>query len=98
MPKLLEKNIIEQKLKELNLNTDAPWQVIENKLYKDFIFEDFISAFGFMTKAAIIAQSMDHHPDWSNVYNKVTVKLSTHSANGITELDFNLAEAMEKCV
>ncbi len=95
MAKLLDKNMIEQKLKELNSGNVLQWKVIEGQLRKDFIFEDFVSAFGFMTKAAITAQVMDHHPEWSNVY-KVTVNLATHSSGGITNLDFQLAEAMEK--
>ncbi len=59
------------------------------------MFPDFVAAFGFMTQAAIHAQVMDHHPEWCNVYRKVDVRLTTHSAGGITGLDFELAARME---
>lgn len=98
MTELLSTTDVEKELAELNKNTNSLWECEENQLQKTFVFADFVSAFGFMTKVAIIAQSIDHHPDWSNVYNKVTVKLSTHSSGGITNLDFSLANAMEKCV
>jgi 4a-hydroxytetrahydrobiopterin dehydratase len=62
---------------------------------KTFKFDGFEAAFGFMTRVAIRAQSMDHHPDWSNAYNKVVVELSTHDAGGITTLDIELAEYMD---
>ena len=61
---------------------------------KKFAFKDFNAAFGFMTRAALIAEKMDHHPEWFNVYNSVEVTLSTHDAGGVTERDINLAEAM----
>jgi len=98
MPELLNKVDIEKRLLKINQNTNLFWKLEGKQLQKTFIFPDFISAFGFMTKVAIIAQSMDHHPNWSNVYNKVTVSLSTHSSGGITALDFTLAEAMEKSI
>jgi 4a-hydroxytetrahydrobiopterin dehydratase len=63
---------------------------------KTFKFKDFIEAFGFMTSSALVAQSMDHHPDWSNAYNKVEVTLSTHDAGGLTKNDFELAKAMDR--
>jgi 4a-hydroxytetrahydrobiopterin dehydratase len=63
---------------------------------KKFEFKDFSQAFGFMTRAALVAEKMDHHPEWFNVYNKVEVTLSTHDAGGVTELDVKLAEAMDK--
>ena len=62
---------------------------------KLFKFKDFNAAFGWMTRAALIAEKMDHHPEWSNVYNKVEVTLTTHSAGGVTEKDINLAKAMD---
>ena len=98
MAEVLDNENIEKRLIELNGNNKFPWEHNGNYLEKTFVFADFISAFGFMTEAAIIAQSMDHHPEWSNVYNKVTINLTTHSAGGITDHDFRLAEAMEKCV
>lgn len=63
---------------------------------KTFRFGNFVEAFGFMTKCAIHAEKLDHHPEWSNVYKTVEVKLTTHSAKGLTELDFKLAGKMEK--
>jgi 4a-hydroxytetrahydrobiopterin dehydratase len=63
---------------------------------RKFVFKDFNEAFGFMTRAALIAEKMDHHPEWFNVYRTVEVILSTHDAGGVTELDVKLAEAMNK--
>ncbi len=63
---------------------------------KKFVFKDFNQAFGFMTRAALVAEKMDHHPEWFNVYKTVEVALSTHDAGGVTELDVKLAEAMDK--
>ena len=63
---------------------------------RKFIFKDFNQAFGFMTRAALVAEKMDHHPEWFNVYKTVEVTLSTHDAGGVTELDVKLAEAMDK--
>lgn len=63
---------------------------------KTFTFRNFNEAFGFMTRAALIAEKLDHHPEWSNVYKTVIVTLSTHDAGGLTELDVKLAEAMDK--
>ena len=63
---------------------------------KKFVFNDFNQAFGFMTRAALVAEKMDHHPEWFNVYKNVDVTLSTHDAGGLTELDVRLAEAMDK--
>ena len=63
---------------------------------KSFVFKDFITAFGWMTRISLIAEKMDHHPEWFNVYNKVNVTLSTHDAGGVTELDIKLAKEMDK--
>ena len=73
------------------------WKEIDNKLIAEFQFDDFISAFAFMTKVAILAEKMDHHPFWTNVYNKVTIELSTHDAgNIVTEKDHQLAKEIDK--
>lgn len=74
----------------------SAWDISDDHLHKQFIFSNFIEAFGFMTRAAIIAEAMNHHPEWSNVYKKVDVKLTTHEAGGLTELDFELATRMEQ--
>ena len=72
------------------------WSINRGNLHRVFEFKDFSHAFGFMTRVALAAEKMDHHPDWSNVWNKVTVDLSTHSAGGITRNDFDLAEKMQQ--
>ena len=72
------------------------WSVVNGNLHRVFEFKDFSAAFGFMTRVAIAAEKMDHHPDWSNVWNKVTVDLSTHSAGGLTKNDFELAGKMQQ--
>ncbi len=73
------------------------WIEKDNKLKAEFQFEDFISAFGFMTKVALLAEKMNHHPFWSNVYNKVTIELSTHDAGDIvTNKDREMAMAIDK--
>jgi len=63
---------------------------------KTFVFKDFNAAFGFMTRAALVAEKMDHHPEWFNVYKTVEVTLSTHDAGGVTELDIRLAAEMDR--
>ncbi len=72
------------------------WSIADGKLHRELGFPNFIEAFGFMTRAAIVAQSMDHHPEWSNVYGTVVVDLVTHSAGGITENDLALASAFDE--
>jgi len=70
------------------------WSVKDEKLHKDFEFGDFNEAFGFMTRAAMEIEKMNHHPEWFNVYNKLSVDLMTHDAGGITENDINLAKIL----
>jgi len=73
------------------------WKEENNKLKRVFTFKDFIEAFGFMAKVALIAEKMDHHPDWSNSWNKVTIELSTHSEGSkVTDKDHKLAKAIDK--
>ena len=72
------------------------WSIENDKLHREFIFANFVEAFGFMTKAAILAEKANHHPEWFNVYKKVVVDLTTHEAGGITERDFALAKQMER--
>ncbi len=74
----------------------SSWSVENDKLHREYVFGNFVQAFGFMTEAALIAERTDHHPEWFNVYKKVVVDLATHEAGGITERDFNLAKSMEK--
>ena len=86
---------IEHALQELNAGAAARWQICQGKLNKEFRFKDFVEAFGFMTKVALVAEAMNHHPEWFNVYATVRVDLATHDAGGITELDFALAKRIE---
>lgn len=72
------------------------WTGGDDFITKVFKFSDFAHAFGFMTRIAIIADKMDHHPEWFNVYNRVDVTLTTHDAGGVTEKDVTLAKAMEE--
>ncbi len=77
----------------------VPEWLLENaKLRRELRFSDFVAAFGFMTSVALIAEKHDHHPEWFNVYNKVTIELTTHSAGGITAKDFALAAAIDGLV
>ncbi len=78
---------------------DLPGWAVEaggSAIVRTFRFADFGAAFGFMTHAAIVAEKMDHHPEWSNAYNRVLVRLSTHDAGGVTDRDIALAEAMDR--
>ena len=77
------------------LNND--WKIVDNRdaIFKKFKFKSFIQAFSWMTSVAIIAEKMDHHPEWANVYNAVEVTLTTHSAGGLTKLDLALARKMD---
>jgi 4a-hydroxytetrahydrobiopterin dehydratase len=72
------------------------WSVVNGNLHRVFEFEDFAQAFAFMTRVALAAEKMDHHPDWSNSWNKVTVDLATHSAGGLTKNDFDLAAKIQE--
>ena len=74
----------------------AGWTLEENTIIRNFKFKSFVDAFSFMTAIALIAEKMNHHPDWSNSYNKVNVTLTTHEANGITQRDFDLASSIDR--
>jgi len=67
------------------------WSLVQGKLHREFRFPDFVTAFGFMTRAALVAEAMDHHPEWRNVYGRVEIDLTTHDAGGITQQDVRLA-------
>jgi 4a-hydroxytetrahydrobiopterin dehydratase len=71
------------------------WALRDGKLHREYVFPDFVQAFGFMATAAIAIEAMNHHPDWSNVWNKVTVDLVTHDSGGVTAKDIALAEKLE---
>jgi 4a-hydroxytetrahydrobiopterin dehydratase len=71
------------------------WTIKNNALVREFIFKDFVEAFGFMSKVALLAEAQGHHPEWTNVYNRLTIKLSTHDAgNTVTAQDYRLAESI----
>lgn len=92
-PEKLDEQDIRQQLSSLkgwNLTGD------DDRISRQFEFKDFSEAFGFMTRAALVAEKLDHHPNWSNVYNKVEVALTTHDVGGVTSLDINLAKVMDK--
>ena len=77
--------------------THPHWQRVDGRdaITRDFVFADFKAAFGFMTRVALLAEGMNHHPEWFNVYNKVSITLSTHDAGGLTQNDTRLAAAIE---
>ncbi len=72
------------------------WALRDGKLHREYRFADFVEAFGFMAAAALVAERMDHHPEWFNVWNTVRIDLTTHAAGGVTTRDFALAAAMER--
>ena len=76
----------------------SSWTIQNGKLHKEFVFGDFVEAFSFMTKVALHAEKMNHHPEWFNVYNRVKVDLMTHDAGGITANDVELAKFMDSLV
>ena len=88
---LLKKNELKSFTEEF-----SNWSLTENQICKEFKFTNFIDAFAFMTKIALLAEKMDHHPEWSNVYSKVKIKLTTHDLKGLSNLDIELAIAIEK--
>jgi 4a-hydroxytetrahydrobiopterin dehydratase len=89
-----------KKLSEAEINALLPkvsgWTVVNGKLHREFACKDFVTAFGNMTRAALVAEKMDHHPEWFNVWNKVVIDLTTHSVTGISDYDFKLAEKINE--
>ena len=85
----LSKDDIDEELKGL-----PGWSVVNEKLHKEFQFENFNQAFGFMTRAAMEIEKMNHHPEWFNIYNRITIELTTHDAGGITKNDVSLARIL----
>jgi len=78
------------------LSKTKGWNLVNGKLHREFACKDFVSAFGSMTRVALVAEAMNHHPEWSNVWNKVVIDLNTHSVKGISDYDFVLAEKSTK--
>lgn len=80
------------------LGDDSAWVYKDSKLYRRLVFEDFIHAFGFLSQIAIVAEKMNHHPEWANVYRTVDIYLTTHDANGVSKKDFELLAAIDKLI
>lgn len=72
------------------------WELEDDKLHRELRFDDFIAAFGFMASVALVAERMNHHPEWFNVYNRVVIDLSTHDVGGVSARDFELARAIDQ--
>lgn len=85
----MNRDQVEQKLKDL-----PGWVLKNEKLHRELKFKNFVEAFGFMSQAAILAEKMNHHPEWSNVYSNVVIDLATHEVDGISQRDFDLASQM----
>ncbi len=99
---ILTTDELSTRLETLNRSCDLPWVIAaespSQKLSKTFTFKNFVDAFGFMTRVAMEAEKLDHHPEWCNVYKTVSVQLTTHSSGGITALDFQLASKMDALI
>lgn len=91
------KKLTEQEINDKLENMEG-WEYSENAIHTSFEFENFKEAFTLMTRIAFEAEAQQHHPDWSNVYNQLEIKLSTHDAGGVTEKDFKMANAIEGIV
>jgi len=89
---------IKEHLATLNEQAIHPWEIKDGKLHNSFIFPDFANAFGFMTSVAMFAERANHHPEWSNQYNRVVIDLTTHEVQGISARDFELASKIEKLI
>ena len=91
-------SLLEQHQLDYFIEKNPSW-IIDNKtIKKEFKFENFIEAFGVMSKVALLSEKIDHHPDWQNIYNKVKINLTTHDKGGITTNDIKLAEAIDKLI
>lgn len=80
------------------LGTESAWIYQDKKLYRRLVFEDFVHAFGFMSQVAIVAEKMDHHPEWANVYRTIDIYLTTHEFSGVSERDFILADKIDALI
>ncbi|HEY2822274.1 MAG TPA: 4a-hydroxytetrahydrobiopterin dehydratase [Candidatus Acidoferrum sp.] len=89
------KKLTEAEVNE-RLGKRKDWALVNGKLHREFACKDFVTAFGNMTSVALVAESMNHHPEWFNVWNKVVIDLNTHDVNGISEFDFKLAEKIDE--
>ena len=98
MAKRLSDTEITQQLNTLNQTSPIVWQIRENQLHLEYRFDSFLDAIHFFSQAAPVIQAMDHHPQWSNCYNQVVIDLTTHSAGGLTHLDFDLAKQLNPLI
>ncbi len=89
------KKLSDAEVKE-RLTRTKGWSLVNGKLHREFQCKDFVDAFGNMTRVALVAQAMNHHPEWFNVWNKVVIDLNTHSVNAISDYDFTLAEKINE--
>ncbi|MFT7599087.1 MAG: 4a-hydroxytetrahydrobiopterin dehydratase [Acidimicrobiales bacterium] len=90
-PPLLDDDSIDRALVDL-----ADWSRSGDRLVAQFIFKSFVAAFGFMTEVAFNAERLNHHPEWSNIYNRVSIELTTHDSGGLTAIDLELAQCVSK--
>jgi 4a-hydroxytetrahydrobiopterin dehydratase len=95
MTPTLSKEQALEAIQQLQSHAHAPWHLQENALEVEWMFNDFRQAMAFMNAVAEVAERMNHHPEWSNVYNKVDILLTTHDAGGVTELDLELAKFID---
>ena len=86
-----------EELKELSAKIEG-WKILDICIERDFIFKDFVEAFSFMTKVALICEKYNHHPDWGNTYSKVTIKLTSHDLGGISNLDQKIATEINNLI
>ena len=93
MVSLIEKNQLKNFIEK-----NSSWIIYNKTLKKEFKFNNFVEAFGFMSKVALLSEKMNHHPNWQNSYNKVKIELTTHDKGGITINDINLAESIDKLI
>ena len=91
-------SLIEQNQLIIFQAKNPSWTVYNKIIKKEFKFTNFIEAFGFMSKVALLSEKMDHHPDWQNTYNKVKINLTTHDKGGITNNDIKLADSIDKLI
>ena len=89
------RKLTDEEIRERLATLDG-WSIVDGKLHREFTFDSFVAAFAFMTALALVAERMDHHPEWFNVYNRVVIDLTTHDAGGLSEKDFELAAAASR--
>ena len=91
-------SLIEKKQLDYFIKKNPSWIIDNKSIKKEFTFNNFVDAFGFITKVALLSEKVDHHPNWQNTYNKVKIELTTHDKGGITINDTNLAESIDRLI